>query len=296
MRMLDSDAGVPGLLINLTATPHARRTTAGTATPIVKISLAPETQLLTDMPWNIAWPSGKPRWRHESRSCPTGDLLLVSDTSTTSVAAVGVVGIAPPESAAAFKISAAAALSTGLGARGHAASTAYLPLAANGTTTISLFVVLGNSSAVAARHAEQLNTPHAFQMAWVAAQKRWEERWVAAFTPGNLHFSGSLPTIEVLEAPLNSPEDDNSTEAAAAVARIYYSGVVTLLACERTNYPVVSQRVYVTGFGTMQPFMGTSAFHGGSAAFYWDQSLLSSLNSLLDPIWMRDFLLVPSRR
>ena len=36
---------------------------------------------------------------------------------------------------------------------------------------------------------------------------------------------------------------------------------------------------------------GRYAFHGGSAAFYWDQSLLSSLNSLLDPEWMRDFLI-----
>ena len=50
--------------------------------------------------------------------------------------------------------------------------------------------------------------------------------------------SGHLPTLTVADA----------TDAdAAAVQRIYYAGCLTLLACERTNYPTISPHVYLTG-------------------------------------------------
>jgi hypothetical protein len=40
---------------------------------------------------------------------------------------------------------------------------------------------------------------------------------------------------------------DAADADAAAVQRIYYAGCLTLLACERTNYPAISPRVYLTG-------------------------------------------------
>ena len=135
-----------------------------------------------------------------------------------------------------------------------------------------VFIVAANSSAAAERAGAALATPEAWQSAWAAARRGWVERWQQAFQPGNSHFSGHLPTLTV---------DDPSDSSAAAVVRfrprrrlgflvaflgclffrlcsvsqslltpkgflrqsaIYYAGCVTLLACERTNYPAVLPR------------------------------------------------------
>ena len=172
-----------------------------------------------------------------------------------------------------------------------------------GVASLDLFVALGSSPAAATTAAGPLSTAAGFDTAWGAAAAGWAARWAAAFTPGNSMYSGSLPSLELdnqqqQQQQQQEEEEQGGTPTAAekAVARIYYAGCVTLLACERTNYPAISPRVYVTGFGTLQPFMGKYAFHGGSAAFYWDQSLLSSLNSLLDPLWMRNFLVAGDAR
>ncbi len=58
----------------------------------------------------------------------------------------------------------------------------------------------------------------------------WEQRWTDAFTPGNHHFSGSLPVLVT----------DN-----AALKRNYYMGIVTMLELERTQFPV-SPRSFIT--------------------------------------------------
>ena len=50
----------------------------------------------------------------------------------------------------------------------------------------------------------------------------WKQRWADAFTPGNAHFSGNLPTLET---------DD------AALRRNYYMGALTMLVLERTWLP-----------------------------------------------------------
>jgi len=88
----------------------------------------------------------------------------------------------------------------------------------------------------------------------------WEQRWADAFTPGNRHFSGSLPTLVT----------DN-----AALKRNYYTGILTMLELERTQYPV-SPRSFLTS-GERAP--GTQ--------YYWDASMQSTVWALLEPVGMK---------
>jgi hypothetical protein len=88
----------------------------------------------------------------------------------------------------------------------------------------------------------------------------WEQRWADAFTPGNHHFSGSLPVLVT----------DN-----AALKRNYYMGVLTMLELERTQFPV-SPRSFITS-GERAP--GTQ--------FYWDASMGSTVWALLEPVGMK---------
>ena len=88
----------------------------------------------------------------------------------------------------------------------------------------------------------------------------WEQRWADAFTPGNHHFSGSLPALVT----------DN-----AALRRNYYMGILTMLELERTQFPV-SPRSFITS-GERAP--GTQ--------FYWDASMESTVWALLEPVGMK---------
>ena len=88
----------------------------------------------------------------------------------------------------------------------------------------------------------------------------WEQRWADAFTPGNHHFSGSLPALVT----------DN-----AALKRNYYMGIITMLELERTQFPV-SPRSFITS-GERAP--GTQ--------YYWDASMQSTVWALLEPAGMK---------
>jgi hypothetical protein len=88
----------------------------------------------------------------------------------------------------------------------------------------------------------------------------WERRWTDAFTPGNKHFSGSLPVLAA----------DN-----AALKRNYYMGILTMLELERTQFPV-SPRSFITS-GERAP--GTQ--------FYWDASMQGTVWALLEPAGMK---------
>lgn len=108
-----------------------------------------------------------------------------------------------------------------------------LPLSATTSTTWSVGIVyvvsnttLSDSIAAAGIVAA------AFDDAWTDAALNWQIRFDEAFTPGNGHFSGHLPLLTVSDA-------DASGEAnMSALERIYYHGVISLLANERTNLPV----------------------------------------------------------
>ena len=91
-------------------------------------------------------------------------------------------------------------------------------------------------------------------------KKCWELRWTDAFTPGNPHFSGSLPVLIT----------DN-----AALKRNYYMGIITMLELERTQF-AVHPRSFITS-GERAP--GTQ--------FYWDASMQSTVWALLEPAGMK---------
>lgn len=102
-----------------------------------------------------------------------------------------------------------------------------------------------------------------FQSVWDEAQRRWAERWLQAFTPGNDHFSGHAPLLVT-----DDPE----------IREIYYRSVLTLLVLHRTNLKM-SDRVFITSGERERGFV-----------FYWDTSMWSKLFALLEPRAMKEQL------
>ncbi|MCW3840688.1 LamG domain-containing protein [Micromonospora yasonensis] len=90
------------------------------------------------------------------------------------------------------------------------------------------------------------------------AKVRWEQRFADAFKPDNDHFSGSLPVLDTADPALHD---------------LYYRGVVSVLALERTNYPQHSPRTYVTA----------GPQWGVATVYFWDTALFAPLLVLLDP-------------
>jgi hypothetical protein len=88
----------------------------------------------------------------------------------------------------------------------------------------------------------------------------WENRWADAFTPGNKHFSGHLPILKSNDA---------------ALMRNYYVGVWTMLALERTQFPV-HKRSFVT-----------SGEREDGTQYYWDASMQATTWALLEPVGMK---------
>jgi hypothetical protein len=102
-------------------------------------------------------------------------------------------------------------------------------------------------------------TPTEFDKAWALSAAAWEKRWEQAFTPGNPHFSGHLPTLTTTESGLSD---------------IYYMSILTILSLERTNLAVFD-RTYLTASGnalrydceSCLPNVGGILEVGGSAAY-----------------------------
>jgi hypothetical protein len=101
-----------------------------------------------------------------------------------------------------------------------------------------------------------------FEAQWERAKKVWEERWSAAFTPGNRFFSGNVPVLMT---------DDS------AIHEIYYRSVLTLLVLLRTD--LWSNRTFIT-----------SGERAKGTVFYWDTSLFSTLFAMLEPKQMKEQL------
>ncbi len=88
----------------------------------------------------------------------------------------------------------------------------------------------------------------------------WENRWADAFTPGNKHFSGHLPILKSNDI---------------ALKRNYYVGVWTMLALERTQFPV-HKRSFIT-----------SGEREDGTQYYWDASMQATTWALLEPAGMK---------
>ena len=99
-----------------------------------------------------------------------------------------------------------------------------------------------------------------FESEWIRAKKVWEDRWNAAFTPGNEFFSGNAPTLLIADA---------------AIREIYYRSVLTLMVLLRTN--LWSDRTFIT-----------SGERAKGTVFYWDTSLFSTIFAMLEPRQMKE--------
>jgi hypothetical protein len=99
-----------------------------------------------------------------------------------------------------------------------------------------------------------------FEAEWNRAKRIWEERWRAAFAPGNNFFSGNAPLLRTSDAEIRE---------------IYYRSVLTLLLLLRTN--LWSDRTFIT-----------SGERAKGVVFYWDTSLFSTLFAMLEPEQMRE--------
>jgi hypothetical protein len=99
-----------------------------------------------------------------------------------------------------------------------------------------------------------------FDSAWLDVESRWGRRWTEMFTPGNAHFSGSLPTLVTTDRKL---------------CDIYYRSLLTLLVLHRTNMKMCD-RVFVTS-GERQK----------GVVFFWDTSMWAKIFALLEPEKMK---------
>ena len=135
-----------------------------------------------------------------------------------------------------------------------------LPLSPHGTNEIEFVAGDGHMVDAAKVRAHVARWSRNFSEEFDGFKRCWEQRWADAFTPGNQHFSGSLPVLVTDNAALN---------------RNYYMGVLTMLELERTQFPV-SPRSFITS-GERAP--GTQ--------FYWDASMQSTVWALLEPAGMK---------
>ena len=243
--------------------------TAAQVTTTVSLALNPLIRkYTTGWNWQVPRPSDQNFTARLAGSAPN-QTVLVSDNTGPAVTAVA---LSPsPQS-----------LSTG-GAGGTASWT--LTLAPGATTTLNTVVAIGDTST----GAPLANTSDAnavlnaantsmssFSNVFAAAQSGWEQRWSDAFTPGNTHYSGSLPVLAT-----NHP----------AIDRLYYMSVLSVLAAERTNLgPAFSTllRRPSGGFSGFNRIYTTGANEfGGTTMFFWDTSYCSVLLALLDPAMLK---------
>ena len=135
-----------------------------------------------------------------------------------------------------------------------------MSLSAEGTNEVEFVAGDGHAEAAPKVHADVMRWRENFLGEFNGFKRVWEQRWADAFTPGNHHFSGSLPVLVT----------DN-----AALRRNYYMGILTMLELERTQFPV-SPRSFITS-GERAP--GTQ--------YYWDASMGSTVWALLEPVGMK---------
>lgn len=127
--------------------------------------------------------------------------------------------------------------------------------------TLRLVQVEGAGLAAAQRRARHL--VDGFEEAWDEIRRVWCERWADTFTPGNGHFSGSVPVLDT---------DD------ASIRRLYYVSLLTVLVLHRTDLARASRSFVTSG----------ERAHG--TVFFWDTSMCARLLALWEPDGLRDQL------
>ncbi|WP_406113343.1 LamG domain-containing protein [Streptomyces sp. NBC_01014] len=201
----------------------------------------------------------------------SGSTLLISDSASSAVTA--------------FAFAPAPALTTASGG-----GRAQWSVTAGKSVTISIVMAVGQTSTgLPLKDADEANgvvdacttTLRAFRAAFDTAAESWKKRWHDAFTPGNDHYSGSLPVLRTKTGD-------------SAVARLYYMSILSVLACERTNLGPEFSTVLGRpgGPGTFQGldriYVTAAPEFAVTTTYYWDTSYVSAVLALLDPRMLRD--------
>lgn len=113
-------------------------------------------------------------------------------------------------------------------------------------------------------HAQCRRAMDHFDIEFDRSRQSWQDRFNAAFTPGNPYFSGSLPRL---------------TTSDEKIKRIYYMSVASLLDMYRTSLPICAH-AYVTG----------SPQDAATVMYFWDTSTWATVFALLDPAAMKHTL------
>jgi hypothetical protein len=201
-------------------------------------------------PGKWQWETPRPREQDQGDFRPGamhldgGDLLYSKDTRSQS--AVGFLFVSNPEQTT-------------------SSSNASWKLTIKPGETFSLQGVMAAVPGIegAARQAAGWKTN--FPGEWEEAKAGWERRYRAAFDPRNKHFSGNLPVLVTSDA---------------AIRKLYYHGILSLLCLERTNLNPRYPRVFVTA----SPRWATTL------VYFWDTSFFATLWALLDPVCMKQQL------
>ncbi|MEI7903488.1 MAG: hypothetical protein WCK89_24885, partial [bacterium] len=130
--------------------------------------------------------------------------------------------------------------------------------------TVSLAYTSAMDKDPAAAAALATRWAKSFDQSFALAKTQWEERWQAAFTPGNTHFSGHLPTLLT---------DDPK------IRRVYYEGALAPLILCRSNLPA-AKRCFVT----CGPNWAVTLM------YFWDTEMWANAWSMLEPKSMKEVL------
>jgi hypothetical protein len=130
-----------------------------------------------------------------------------------------------------------------------------LNLFPNDSKTISFVYACGTDEAATVANCQRLATQ--FDAASAQSKAAWEQLWAAIFQPGNKIFPGNVPTLVTNDA---------------AVSRVYYMSLVSLLSVYRDMLPMQS-RVFVSN----------APEHNCTMVYFWDTREWAILYALLDP-------------
>lgn len=135
-------------------------------------------------------------------------------------------------------------------------------LDAGQTVTIGVVCAYGSDAldvaSAAARAAQD------FPGTLTSSELGYRDLWLSAFTPGNPHFSGHLPTLRFADAGL---------------AKSYYMAALLALYMRNTRISA-SEPIFLTGGPRLGP----------TTTYFWDHTEWSRLYALLEPAGMRSWL------
>ena len=135
-------------------------------------------------------------------------------------------------------------------------------LASNQTVSLAYATAMDKEPVAATELATRC--AESFDQSFALAKSQWEDRWQAAFTPSNKHFSGHLPTLLT---------DD------LKIRRVYYQGALAALMLCRTDLPA-AKRCFVTA----GPQWAVTLM------YFWDTEMWANAWAMLEPISMKELL------